>query len=114
MTSLIFAAFSGATAGAFGAVVAAFCCDVEGASFVSPVLDAGPGGGAALLAAGGVLVGVFGGVEGLVSAFSFAGAVAAGWVAPDLLGASLVSLDAFAGGDFSGGGEVLDFTGSLD
>ena len=114
MNSLIFVAFSGATAAAFGAEVAAFCCDVDGPSFVSPVLGAGPAGGAALFAAGDVLVGVLGGVEGLVSALSFAGADGAGWVAPDLVGASLVSLDAFAGGDFSGGGEVVDFTGSLD
>lgn len=64
----------------------------------------------ALLAAGGALEGVFGDVEGLLSALSFAGAegVFGDDVAPDWLGASLVSLDAFAGADFSCWVEVLD------
>ncbi len=63
----------------------------------------------ALLAAGDALDGVFGDAEGFVSALSFARVDGvAGDVASDLLGASLVSLDAFAGADFSCSVEVLD------
>ena len=80
---------------------------------VSPVLvEPDPAGVAALFAAGAVLDGVFGDVEDLVSALSFAEGAA--WVAPDLVGESLVSVAAFEGDDFSAGCESLDFAGSLD
>jgi hypothetical protein len=85
---------------------------------VSSVFDAAADGGALVLfAAGGALDGVVVDVEGLVSALSFAGVEGVGCdeVAPDLLGASLASLDAFAGADFSCEVEVLDLdAGSLE
>jgi len=62
----------------------------------------------ALLEAAG---GVAGAADGLVSALLFAGfeGVGCAEVAPDLVGVSLVSLDALAGADFSCGVDVLDF-----
>lgn len=108
ITSLIFAAFSGATAAAVGAEAAAFC--VEVCPFLASPVFAAPadGGGLELLEAAG---GVAGTVDGLVSALLFAGDEGVGCadVAPDLVGVSFVSLDAFAGADFSWGVEVLDF-----